>query len=82
MITLLELMVYANLSYPVGAKEECTIILKDAKNEISTPTITYQCDDNLYVMLYLLSNKAISNIYRLIDDEIEQSSEKENPQIS
>ena len=71
-------MVYSKLSYPAGERDNCTVILNDAKNEISTSTDVYKCSDDIYVLLYLLSNKAISTIYKLIDDEINKRTEEEN----
>lgn len=71
-------MVYSKLSYPTGERDNCTVILNDAKNEISTSTDVYKCSDDIYVLLYLLSNKAISTIYKLIDDEINKRTEEEN----
>ena len=70
LLTLIELMIYAKLSYPTGERKLCTVTLDDAKNEISTSTDVYKCSDDIYIMLYLLSNKAISMIYKLVDDEI------------
>lgn len=68
--TLLELMTYYNLSYPIGEKDRCSITLDDKNNSIITQDITYKCDSQLYLKLYLLSNKVISDIYKLIEDEI------------
>ena len=68
--TLLELMTYYNLSYPIGEKDKCSVILDDKNSSIITQDITYKCDDQLYLKLYILSNKVISNIYKLIEDEV------------
>lgn len=68
--SLLELITYKNLSYPTGFKDSCSIILDDKNSRILTPDVTYQCDDDLYILLYLLSNKTISYLYQLINNEI------------
>lgn len=68
--TLLELMTYYNLSYPIGEKDKCSVTLDDKNSSIITQDITYKCDDQLYLKLYILSNKVISNIYKLIEDEV------------
>lgn len=68
--TLLELMTYYNLSYPIGEKDKCSVTLDDKSSSIITQDTTYKCDDQLYLKLYILSNKVISNIYKLIEDEV------------
>ena len=68
--TLLELMTYYNLSYPIGEKDKCSVTLDDKNSSIITQDVTYKCDDQLYLKLYILSNKVISNIYKLIEDEV------------
>lgn len=68
---LIEYMVYYKMSYPVGQKDECTILCNDAGNEIITPDITYKLTNEVYLYLYLLSNKAIANIYKTIKDDQE-----------
>lgn len=68
--TLLELMTYYNLSYSIGYNSDCIIKLNDKDSEIITPDIIYKIDNLVYVKLYLLSNKVISNIYKLIEEEL------------
>lgn len=68
---LIEYMVYYKMSYSVGQKDECTILCNDAGNEIITPDITYKLTNEVYLYLYLLSNKAIANIYKTIKDDQE-----------
>lgn len=68
--TLLELMTYYNLSYPIGEKDKCSVALDDKNSSIITQDVIYKCDDQLYLKLYILSNKVISNIYKLIEDEV------------
>ncbi len=68
--TLLELMTYYNLSYPIGYNSDCIIKLNDKDSEIITPDIIYKIDNLVYVKLYLLSNKVISNIYRIVEEEL------------
>lgn len=63
---LVEYMVYYKLSYPTGNKDTCEVQLNDASCEINTPNITYKLAQDLYIKLYLLSNKAIANIYKII----------------
>ena len=69
LIDLLELLLYHNLSYPTGQKDSCTITLNDSTNEIYTPEIIYKLSDEVYVNLYLLSNKLLATIYREIYDD-------------
>lgn len=69
LIDLLELLLYHNLSYPTGQKDSCTIALNDTTNEIYTPEIIYKLSDEVYVNLYLLSNKLLATIYREIYDD-------------
>lgn len=57
---LIEYMVYFKLSYPTG---------NDVSNEIITPSVTYKMTDDVYLYLYLLSNKAVANIYKAIKDD-------------
>lgn len=66
---LIEYMVYYKLSYPTGNKDTCEVQLNDAACEINTPNITYKLGQELYIQLYLLSNKAIANIYKIIKDD-------------
>ena len=68
--TLLELITYYNLSYPVGCHEDCQVQLNDIKSQIITKDTIYQMDDSTYVKLYLLSNKVISTIYKEVYDEL------------
>lgn len=58
---LIEYMVYFKLSYEVQ--------LNDVSNEIITPSVTYKMTDDVYLYLYLLSNKAVANIYKAIKDD-------------
>lgn len=67
--TLLELITYYNLSYPIGLKDECQVKLDDKTNKITLDNTIYQCDDQLYINLQLLSNKVIAYLYKLIEDE-------------
>ena len=62
--TLLELITYYNLSYPVGCNEECGVYLDDSASRIITENTVYNIEDSLYVRLYLISNKIISEIYK------------------
>ena len=73
--SLLEMMTYSKLSYPVGEKDFCRIQLNDKENKISTPTVDYKCTDDIYLMLYLLSNKIVALIYKTLDDEINTTGE-------
>lgn len=66
---LVEFMIYFKLSYSTGQKGECTIQLDDSSGRIITPDTIYKLSDELYVYLYLLSNKAIANIYKTITDD-------------
>ena len=66
---LIEYMVYFKLSYPTGNKDTCEVQLNDVSNEIITPSVTYKMTDNVYLYLYLLSNKAVANIYKAIKDD-------------
>lgn len=34
-----------------------------------TPSVTYKMTDDVYLYLYLLSNKAVANIYKAIKDD-------------
>lgn len=68
---LTELMVYYKMSYPIGQEDECTIQIKEASNEIATPDTTYKLSDEVFLYVYLLSNRAIANIYKLIQDDQE-----------
>lgn len=68
---LTELMIYHKMSYPTGQKDECTIQIKDASNEIITPDSTYKLSDEVFLYVYLLSNRAIANIYKLIKNDQE-----------
>lgn len=67
---LLELIIYYNLSFPTGQRDECTVQLKDSLSQIETPTEIYKLTDELYVYLYLLANKVIANLYKLAEDDI------------
>ena len=66
---LIEYMVYFKLSYPTGNKDTCEVYLNDVSNEIITPSVTYKMTDDVYLYLYLLSNKAVANIYKAIKDD-------------
>ena len=66
---LTELMIYYKMSYPVGQKDECTIQIREGSNEIITPDSTYKLSDEVFLYVYLLSNRAIANIYKLICDD-------------
>ena len=57
---LIEYMIYYKLSYPTGNKDTC---------EVVTPNTIYKMTDEVYLYLYLLSNKAIANIYKVIKDD-------------
>ena len=67
---LLELIIYYNLSFPTGQRDECTVQLKDSLSQIETPTAIYKLTDELYVYLYLLANKVMANLYKLAEDDI------------
>ncbi len=66
---LIEYMVYFKLSYPTDNKDTCEVQLNDVSNEIITPSVTYKMTDDVYLYLYLLSNKAVANIYKAIKDD-------------
>jgi predicted HNH restriction endonuclease len=66
---LVELMIYYKMSYPTGQKDECTIQIKEGSNEIITPDSTYRLSDEVFLYVYLLSNRAIANIYKVIKDD-------------
>lgn len=66
---LTELMIYYKMSYPVGQKDECTIQIREGGNEIITPDLTYKLSDEVFLYVYLLSNRAIANIYKVIKDD-------------
>lgn len=68
---LVELMIYYKMSYPIGQKDECTIQIKEGSNEIITPDSTYRLSDEVFLYVYLLSNRAIANIYKVIKDDQE-----------
>jgi hypothetical protein len=57
------------MSYPIGQKDECTIQIKESSNEIITPDSTYRLSDEVFLYVYLLSNRAIANIYKIIKDD-------------
>lgn len=69
MIELTELMIYYKMSYPVGQKDDCTIQIREGSNEIITPDSTYKLSDEAFLYVYLLSNRAIANIYKLIKND-------------
>lgn len=69
LLTLIELMTYYKLSYSIGNKDNCFVILNDKSNTIETPEIVYKLSDEIYLYLYLLSNTVIANIYKTIDDD-------------
>ena len=66
---LIEYMIYYKLSYPIGNKDTCEVRLIDSSCEIVTPNTIYKMTDEVYLYLYLLSNKAIANIYKVIKDD-------------
>lgn len=66
---LIEYMVYFKLSYSIGSKDTCEIQLNDSSNEIRTPSVTYKMTDEVYLYLYLLSNKIVANIYKIVKDD-------------
>lgn len=68
---LTELMIYYKMSYPVGQKDECTIQIREGGNEIITPDLTYKLSDEVFLYVYLLSNRAIANMYKVIKDDQE-----------
>lgn len=65
---LLEFMIYFKLSYPVGEYRQCGVQLDDAKGRIITLDTEYKCTDEIYLELYLASNKAIASIYKEINN--------------
>ena len=65
---LLELFTYYNLSYPTNQREYCQIHIDDKNAIVYTPTTIYYLTDELYIQLYLLSNKLIANIYKEAND--------------
>lgn len=69
LLTLVELMIYHKLSYSVGNRNNCFVVLNDKTNTIETPEIAYKLTDEIYLYLYLLSNTVISNIYKTIDND-------------
>lgn len=69
LIELTELMIYYKMSYPVGQKDDCTIQIREGSNEIITPDSTYKLSDEVFLYVYLLSNRAIANIYKLIKND-------------
>lgn len=71
LLELTELMIYYKMSYPTGQKDECTIQIKEGSNEIITPDSTYKLSDEVFLYVYLLSNRAIANIYKLIRNDQE-----------
>lgn len=71
LIELVEYMVYYKMSYPTGQKDICSIFINDSGCEIITPDTTYKLTDEIFLGLYLLSNKAIANIYKTIQDDKE-----------
>ena len=71
LIELVEYMVYYKMSYPTGQKDICSIFINDSSCEIITPDTTYKLSDEVFLCLYLLSNKAIANIYKTIQDDKE-----------
>lgn len=66
LVELVEYLVYYHMSYPTGQKDICSILVNDASCEIITPDTTYKLSDEIFLHLYLLSNKAIANIYKTI----------------
>lgn len=69
LLDLVELFLYYNLSYSTGQRDHCSVTLSDNANEIHTPDIIYKLSDEVYVNLYLLSNKVLANIYKCIHDD-------------
>ena len=55
--------------HSIGQKDECTIQIKEGSNEIITPDSTYRLSDEVFLYVYLLSNRAIANIYKIIKDD-------------
>ena len=64
-----EIDIVTELSYPTSNKDTCEVQLNDVSNEIITPSVTYKMTDDVYLYLYLLSNKAVANIYKAIKDD-------------
>lgn len=71
LVELVEYMVYYKMSYPTGQKDMCSIFINDSGCEIITPDTTYKLSDDVFLHLYLLSNKAIANIYKTIQNDKE-----------
>lgn len=69
LLDLVELMLYYNLSYNTGQRNECTISIDDAHNRILTPDTIYKLSDDVYIQIYLLSNKALANVYKTIRND-------------
>lgn len=69
LVELVEYMVYYKMSYPTGQKDICSITINDAGCEIITPNTIYKLSDELFLYLYLLSNKAIANIYKTVKND-------------
>lgn len=69
LLTLVELMIYQKLSYSIGNKDNCSVVINDKSNTIETPEIIYKLSDEIYLYLYLLSNTIIANIYKTVDND-------------
>ena len=69
LLDLIELVLYHNLSYNTGQRKECTVTLDDTRNMILTPDTIYKLSDEVYVQIYLLSNKALANVYKTIRND-------------
>lgn len=71
LLDLLELMLYRNLSYCTGQRGLCSVTLDDKHSIIYTPETIYKLSDEVYVQIYLLSNKVLANVYKIVKDDKE-----------
>lgn len=65
-LSLVELVTYYKLSYPVGVHETCEISMNDKEGRINTNDVVYQLPDELYMKLHLITNSIIANLYKTV----------------
>lgn len=71
--SLIEMILYHKLSYPVGSKASCGVQLDDKHSSIITLDSTYTLDDTTYIELYLASNEILAQIYKYINSKYEEN---------
>lgn len=65
-ISLVELMTYYKLSYPIGLHEACPVYINDKEGMICIDNITYKISDPIYIKLHLVTNEIIANLYKTV----------------